>query len=88
MDEHVELISDGRRKKRGKVLCSLAITGILVAVTLGLLVGYAVWRREKHVGGPAGDEKADYRKRHEEMLNHHKDFQKAISQERLENTLK
>ena len=34
------------------------------------------------------DRKAKFKKRHEQLMNHHKDFQTSISEEQLENTLR
>ena len=87
MDEDVKLISEGKRKER-RFLRAAVITAVIVAAFfIGFSIGYEVWSNRGDDG--KNDSKTDdFRKRHEEIMNHHRDFQNGISQEQLEKNLK
>lgn len=87
MDEDVKLISEGKRKER-RFLRAAVITAVIVAAFfIGFSIGYEVWSNRGDDGRNDG-KTDDFRKRHEEIMNHHRDFQNAISQEQLEKNLK
>lgn len=85
--ENVKLISEGKRKER-KFLRAAVITALIVAAFfIGFAIGYQVWS-DRGDDGKNDGKTDDFRKRHEEIMNHHKNFQNDISQERLEKNLK
>ena len=79
-------------KKQRTIRCIALILAFIVVFFIGFLIGYLAIKakgsnqgkeesRERH-------EKAEFQKRHEEMMKHHKAFQSALKEEKLEGTLK
>ena len=78
-----------KRKKQRRVRCIAVIIAIIVAFFIGFLIGYVAIKareyddkREKH------DEKADFQKRQEAIVNYHNEFQTAVSEDHLNQSLK
>ena len=91
MDDNVELTYKKKKKQR-RVRCIAVIIAIIVAFFIGFLIGYVAIKakqsKDREGGREEHDKKADFQKRHEEIMNHHKDFQTSVSEEQLEDTLK
>ena len=90
-DDNVELTYKKRKKQR-RVRCIAMIVAFIVVFFIGFLIGYlAIQAKGSNEGKEErgeGHEKAEFQKRHEEIMKHHKAFQSALKEEKLEDTLK
>ena len=82
-DDNVELTYKKRKKQR-RVRCIAMIVAFIVVFFIGFLIGYLAIKEERG----ERHEKAEFQKRHEEIMKHHKAFQSAVKEEKLEDTLK
>ena len=90
MDEHEELTFKKKKKQR-RVRCIAAIVAIIVAFFIGFLIGYvAIESKSKDHKDERGehDNRGDFKKRREEVMDHHKKFQTTVSEEQLRKSLK
>ena len=90
-DDNVELTFKKRKKQR-RVRCIAMIVAFIVVFFIGFLIGYlAIKAKESNEGKEERGErheKAEFQKRHKEIMKHHKAFQSALKEETLEDTLK
>ena len=90
MDDNVELTYKKKKKQR-RVRCIAVIIAIIVVFFIGFLIGYFAFKAKSSDDEghrEEQDKKADVQKRHEEIMNHQKNFQTTVSEEQLEDTLK
>ena len=88
-DDNVELTYKKRKKQR-RVRCIAMIVAFIVVFFIGFLIGYLAIKAKgsNERKEECGAEEAEFQKRHEEMMKHHKAFQSALKEEKLEDTLK
>ena len=76
-------------KKKRRVRCIGVIIAIIVAFFIGFLIGYVAIKAKEHDDKPEKrDRKADFKNQREETMNYHKDFQTAVSEDKLKESLK
>ena len=81
---------------RNRWAAAIAIVLIIVAFTIGILIGFFGIRKpeskvDKRSPGPCTesiDKKAVFQKQREQVKEYHENFQGTLSEEQLENTLK
>lgn len=90
MDDNVELTYKKKKKQR-RIRCIGAIIFVILVFVIGFLIGYfAKKSASKEHDKKSGERnmKAELQKRHEEMMNFHKQFKSTVNEEQLENNLK
>jgi len=78
--------------KQRRIHIVVAVIVVIVAFTLGILIGYFAIKKpkeskEQDVKHEEQDKKAELQQRNEEMLTYHKKFQATVSEQELEKSL-
>lgn len=80
-----------KKKKQRRVRCIGVIIAIIAAFLIGFLIGYFAFKsksKDHTDNGRKRDKKADFQKRQEDMMKHHKVFQGTVSEDKLRSTLR
>lgn len=92
MDEDNVELTYNKRKKQRRIRCIAMIVAFIVVFFIGFLIGYlaikAKGSKERQEERGEHHEKAEFQKRQEEIMKHHKAFRAALKEEKLEDTLK
>ena len=89
MDDDVKLTYKKRKSQR-RVRCIGAIVFVILVFVIGFLIGYFAKKSgsKEHDKEPRErDVKKDSQKRHQEMINFHKQFQSTVNEEQLKKSL-
>ena len=89
MDDDVQLTYKKRKTQR-RVRCIGAIVFVILVFVIGFLIGYFAKKSgsKEHDKEPRErDMKEELQKRHEEMMNFHKQFRSTVNEEQLKKSL-
>ena len=80
-----------KKKRQRRVRCIAGIIALIVAFFIGFLIGFLAMKSKTEDDKQMSEkqnEKHEFQRRQEEVKKHHLDFQKGVSEGRLNSSLK
>ncbi|XP_068727027.1 putative N-acetylated-alpha-linked acidic dipeptidase [Montipora capricornis] len=89
MDDEV-VLTYKKKKRQGRVRCIAGIVALIVAFFIGFLIGFLAMKsksEDEKKKSEMQDEEHEFQRRQEEAKKYHLDFQKGVSEARLNSSL-